>query len=290
MSLRAIAAPLALTALRLLSCRPKPGAFRSLLLHDIPPEHEASLAALLDRIGNRHGFVSPEQAARRLEQPTPDGRCPVLVTFDDGFASNLHAARTLLAPRGISALFFVCPGLIDLPVTAQRQAIAAKVFQGRVQDHDLPAHLRLMDWAEIAQLVAMGHAIGCHSAHHRRLSELEEAERRSEVADAAERMRAVLGQWPLWFAFPFGDIDSIDSRSLATIAAHFRYCRSGIRGRDAGGHPLGLHGQHVDLAASPAYQDLALEGGLDWRYEQARRRLASLTASIEPSPETASRP
>lgn len=283
MSLRAIAAPLALTALRLVSCRPKPGAFRSLLLHDIPPEHEASLAALLDRIGRRHGFVGPEQAAQRLQHPTADGRCPVLVTFDDGFASNLHVARTLLAPRGISALFFVCPGLIDLPVTAQPQAIAARVFQGRMQDHDLPAHLRLMDWAEIAQLAAMGHTIGCHSAHHRRLSELDESERRSEVADAAKRMHAVLGQWPAWFAFPFGDIDSIDSRSLAIIAAHFRYCRSGIRGQDAGGHPLGLHGQHVDLAASPAYQDLALEGGLDWRYATARKRLLSLMAATAPN-------
>src|SRR5688500_9688396 len=39
-------------------------------------------------------------------------RRPLLLTFDDTFLSVLDAARNILAPRGIPAIYFINPGLL----------------------------------------------------------------------------------------------------------------------------------------------------------------------------------
>src|SRR5436309_15811972 len=42
-----------------------------------------------------------------------NGRARVALTFDDGLRSNVEVAYPILCKLGLSATFFVCPGLID---------------------------------------------------------------------------------------------------------------------------------------------------------------------------------
>lgn len=270
--IRRLMAPLWLAARRLRPVASPPGAFRILLLHDIAARQEQALDRLLTNIGRGSGFLAPNDVAARLAMTASDGACPVLVSFDDGFASNHALAKSLLARHGIKALFFVCPGLMDLPCDRQPAAIAASVFRGGTSA--VPA---LMTWDHVAELAARDHAIGGHGMTHVRLSGLDPARLEDEIGGAQRRLGEQLGRPAGWFAFPFGDIASIDEAALSVVARHFRFCRSGVRGLNRMGvSPMALLAEHVDLDAPFAYQRMALEGGLDFRYAEARARLETM--------------
>jgi peptidoglycan/xylan/chitin deacetylase (PgdA/CDA1 family) len=253
---------------------PAPG-FRALLLHDVPEHHFAVLDAFVARVRRDHGVLTPEQAADWLDAgtiPKDGGPSPCLFTFDDGFASNHAVARQILDAQGVKALFFVCPGLVDAPPVAQEQHLAETVFDG-----GLAGHRRLMTWDEIAELAAHGHAVGAHAMTHRRLSRLDGDTLRREIVDAGDRLAARLRRPVPWFAYPFGDIDSISPHALALIAGHYRYCRSGVRGANRGTTArCAVRADHIDLEAPPAYRALAVDGGLDFRYREARHRLDAM--------------
>ena len=253
-------------------------ALRILLLHDVPEHHFDALDCLLDTVKRGGGFVTPAEAEAWLAGDAPArGNAPCLLTFDDGFASNHRAADVVLSRHGVKALFFVCPGLVDLDGEAQRQGIAAHIFDGRLGAADLPREARLMSWQEIAALNDRGHAIGAHSMTHRRLSRLQGDELSREVLGCNEVLTARLGAPTPWFAYPFGSIDSISADALAVIASAYKFCRSGVRGPNTRATDRRvLRADQIDLAAPEAYLSLIVEGGLDWRYATPRRRLDAL--------------
>ncbi|MBM3952468.1 MAG: polysaccharide deacetylase family protein [Rhodospirillales bacterium] len=270
--IRHLVAPLWLATRHLLPPTPPSGAFRVLLLHDIATHQEAALDRLLAHIGRAAGFLTPGDVPARLAATISDGTCPVLVSFDDGFASNHALAKSVLACHGVKALFFVCPGLMDLPRNKQSAAVAANVFRGKTD-----AVPDLMTWDQVAELVALNHTIGGHGMSHACLAGLDSDRLEDEIGDARRRLTERLGRAADWFAFPFGDIASIDKAALGIIGRHFRYCRSGVRGLNrAGTSPIALLAEYVDLNAPFAYQRLALEGGLDFRYAEARTRLEEM--------------
>lgn len=262
--------------------------FRILLLHDVPEHQEAALAELVDYVVHEHGVLSPDDAAAWIfGQPfTPPagrlGRPPVLFSFDDGFASNARVAREILEPAGVRALFFVCPGLMDLAPEEQREAIAQQMFNGRIAAEDLDPDLRLMTWDEITALSAAGHVIGAHSMTHSRLTLLDGEALRHEILDCGAQLEARLDAPVGWFAYPFGDVGSINKQAMSVIARRYPFCRSGVRGANRMGTlPLGLLADHIDLAAPMDYQRLVLEGGLDLRYIGKRWQLNSAVMSGE---------
>lgn len=262
--------------------RPKSG-FRILLLHDVPESQWRALVDLVDYVRRLHGVLAPDDAAAWVigEPFTPPpgklGHAPVLFTFDDGFASNARLAREVLEPAGIRALFFVCPGLMDLGPEAQREAIAQRIFDGRMTAADLDAEQRLMTWQEVGDLAAAGHAIGAHSLTHSRLNGLTGQVLRDEIVESGTRIEDRLSVRVPWFAYPFGDIGSINREAISIIASRYPLCRTGIRGANrSGDHPLTLRADHIDLGDPFVYQRMALEGGMDLRYFPARWRLAGL--------------
>ncbi|WP_161539550.1 polysaccharide deacetylase family protein [Paramagnetospirillum kuznetsovii] len=247
-----------------------PGAFRILMFHDVPDSQRAALRRLVERLVAENRLIGPAEAASRLRHGgASPGLPPVLLSFDDGFASNLEVAETILAPLGAHALFFVCPGLMDLSKDEQAAAVSANVLRGLK-----PAPEPLMDWTAVERLVTLGHTIGNHTSDHLRLTELSADAKAEQIEKAAEALRSRLGETPDWFAYTFGDVDSIDAESLHLIGRHHRYCRSGVRGVNGKGTaPLALRGDHVDLAATPTWRMLAVDGALALAYGEQRQHL-----------------
>ena len=250
---------------------------RILLLHDTPDESLPALDALAGWLRRQGRLVGPEEAERWL---VGKGKCghpaPCLVSFDDGFESNVAAAR-LLERHGARGLFFVCPGLMDLPAPDQRRAIAANIFDGSRTEAELPATMRLLNWDEVAALAGAGHAIGNHTLSHRRLSTLSRTDLETEIGVAAMLLAERCPTPVRWFAFPFGDIGSVTPDVTIVAGRYHTFCRSGVRGANREGtHPLALRADHVGLSHPGSFQRLVAEGGLDMRYADARRRLDAM--------------
>jgi len=166
---------------------------------------------LLRHLMVTHCFVTPAEAESILkgEAVSRNGRSRLLLTFDDGFASQARAAREILSHYGIKGIFFLCPGLMDLPVERQREAVAQYIFEER-SGGVATSNIRLLSWAEAKSLLVSGHTVGSHTAFHRRLSELHPGELQKEIVDSAELLEQRLGVSIRWFAYPFGNIESIN--------------------------------------------------------------------------------
>jgi peptidoglycan/xylan/chitin deacetylase (PgdA/CDA1 family) len=257
---------------------PPDGAFRILMFHAVPPDERPAFARLVRGLAESGRLITPAEAESLLAGTPLVGTLgrrfaapPCLLSFDDGFASNAEVAQSILAPLGAKALFFVCPGLMDLSPEIQAERISANVFRGLQ-----PAPEPLMDWAGIEALARAGHAIGNHTAHHLRLSALPPDQAAEEIGGAARMLGDRLGPTP-WFAYTFGDIDSINAPSLAEIGRHHRYCRSGIRGLNhLGLGPLALRGDQIGLDGPQAWPQVIVEGGLDPLYRKQRLMLDAM--------------
>ena len=149
----------------------------SLRIHEtsISPEaFDAQLAFLAD-----HAQVVDLQTVVSGRLDELSGSKPVVaLTFDDGYADNLHVAVPILAKYGFPATFYV---------------LADYVGTDRYLAHDAgDAHeaVRLLSWDEVRELDHRGFAIGSHGRSHVRMSSLGDEELRAEIGDSKARIEA----------------------------------------------------------------------------------------------------
>ena len=262
--------------------RKRTSAFRMLLFHGIEDHEHDAFDRLVAYVVREHGVVSPAEAVSGAADQgvvRPTWCLPCLFTFDDGFASNFEVAMSVLDRHSVKALFFVCPGLIELEGDVQRRAIARQMFQGRIEAGDLPTSMRLMNWDELRSLKARGHVIGCHGMRHRRLTEVDKEELIEEVDAAGDLLDKRLVQETDWYAYAFGDIGSIDRSAIEAISRRFRYCRSGIRGANGSQtNRMAFCADSLSPDAPLSYQKLLIEGAVDIVYGRRRRALEAFAA------------
>jgi peptidoglycan/xylan/chitin deacetylase (PgdA/CDA1 family) len=114
---------------------------------------------------------------------TPPGVRPrVVLTFDDGNASDLEIAAPLLVERGFGATFYAVPGLL-----------------GRRGFLSVP---------QLRELARLGLEIGSHSMSHQYLTDLDDRRLEREVRGSKERLEDLLGRPVLHFACPGGRVDA----------------------------------------------------------------------------------
>ena len=251
------------------------GILRILILHDIGESNMDGFERLLGYLMGEYDIVSPAQAQEILANKYPlSRRDSCLLTLDDGFSSNYLIAQELLGRYGIKALFFICPGLMDTPALGQRDAIIRHLFNNNVEAFFLEGGQSLMSWQQVLSLARMGHTIGSHTLYHARLSLLKPKDQRVEIMESADRLEDKLGVPVRWFAYPFGDINSIDASAMELIGQRYNFCCSGVRGPNSfKTHPLGLLREPVNLRRSFECQKLEAGGGLDFLYRLRSKRL-----------------
>ncbi len=248
---------------------------RVLLYHDIAPEARGRFEAQLRWLQRTWTFVSPERFAAMVTGAEPVVGSCLLLTFDDGFASNRVAAEQVLAPLKIQAIFFVVTAFVEVEDhEAARQFVVDHIEPGRSID-DLPKHVSNMRWVDLEALLEQGHLIGCHTQTHARLSAITApADLEHETLGSAAILAARLGVPIDHFAYTFGDLASFSEQALATVRRRFRFVYSGLRGDNAGGvSPLALRRDAVRAEEPLALLGAFVEGVADFHYARARAQL-----------------
>lgn len=251
------------------------GLLKVLIYHDVPSSRLAAFEAQVRFIGQRYGFLAPEDLRDVLSGKRTFSGTKVLLTFDDGFHSNAVVAERVLDPLGIKALFFIPPGFIDAKTRdAQRTFIAENIFRGGLGE-PISDEMRPMSWQNLKDLVAQGHTIGAHTVNHVKLAEVrDESRRRCEIVDSGDILQQRLAVAVNHFAYPFGGIDAIDERAKAVIRERFAYCHSGLRGVNSYGTDRhSILRDAVQLADPLPYLRMIVEDALGPMY---RKRAMSL--------------
>ena len=248
---------------------------RVLLYHDIAPEEHENIKRQLGWLSRHWTFISPEHFAAVISGKETIQNKSLLLTFDDGFASNLTVAEKILNPMGIQALFFVVSDLVAIEDNEEaRQFIVRNVKLGTSMDK-LPTYLSNMKWADLEALLEQGHMIGAHTRTHARLSEISSSDGlEDEIVCSADRLENRLGIKVEHFAYTFGDLSSFSSRALRIAQKRFRYVYSGLRGNNTIGTSSFAIRRDIFTPSDPnALVGAFLEGGADFLYRSSLNNL-----------------
>lgn len=241
---------------------------RILLYHDIAPQEQERFAAQLRWLARSWTFVSPRQFEDMMRGNAPIKGVNLLLSFDDGFASNRKVAEEILNPMGIKALFFVVSDFVDLVEGDDYKAFISLHMYPDISSENIPDHWRNMTWNDLTWLLETGHVIGSHTKTHARLSELKQTnELEAEIIDSADILENNLGVKVEHFAYPSGNIASFSPAALAVAKKRFSFIYTGLRGDNACGSPLwALRRDPIEPANSLGLIGALLEGGADMIY------------------------
>lgn len=256
---------------------------RVLLYHDIAPVDQANFAAQLRWLQGSWNFVSVGQFESMVCGKEQIHGRNLLLTFDDGFTSNRVVAEEVLKPLGIQALFFAVSGLVGITDRLEaRRLIAERIYPG-TRAEELPAHWCNMGWSDLEALLEQGHAIGCHTGTHARLSDVDSLDGlEREITSSADTLEQRLGVSIDHFSYTFGNLASFSEKALAVARRRFRFIYSGLRGDNAQGvSPFALRRDSAEFQdAHSNYTVFSnrllgafLEGAADTHYAPSRARL-----------------
>jgi peptidoglycan/xylan/chitin deacetylase (PgdA/CDA1 family) len=207
---------------------------RVLLYHDIPTSDQERFASQLRWLSKSWNFISVEKFSAMILGDEPIKGRNLLLTFDDGFASNRLVAEEVLNPMGIQALFFIVSDFMSLQNQEDAIDFISKNIQPGSQPIDLPETWNNMTQKDLEALLEQGHTIGAHTKTHARLSNIKvEKNLQEEIISCADILEKKLGVPIDHFAYTFGDLASFSEEALVIAKRRFRFIYSGLRGDNA---------------------------------------------------------
>jgi peptidoglycan/xylan/chitin deacetylase (PgdA/CDA1 family) len=153
-----------------------------------------------------------------------EGQGWAALTFDDGFADNLHTLLPVLQEVGAPATVFVVSGWLGRP-------------------HTYAPHTRILTADELRELHANGVEIGGHTVTHPDLTALSGDDARAELERGREELEAILGSPVTVAAYPFG-LANRETIAACAAAGFEAACRTS--GAGSWTEPLNLPRQDMD--------------------------------------------
>lgn len=136
------------------------------------------------------------------------------MTFDDGYASVMRLAYPVLARLQTPATIFMVADAIG----------KTNEWDVRIGDRTE----KMLALPDLRELAGAGFEIGSHTMNHAHLTELSDADLKSELVDSRKLLEDLLGQSVTGFAYPYGEWD--ERVRAAVIDAGYDYAVITTRG------------------------------------------------------------
>ena len=258
-------------------------ALKVLIYHNIPYKDFDKFEAQIKCIDRDYGFIRPDDLQNILAGKMKYTGTKVLLTFDDGFKSNILLAEKVLDPLGIKAIFFIPPGFINTKNRDEQKTFIAKnIYNNHFKPEEIPDDMAPMSWQDLERLLDQGHTIGAHTINHRRLTEVEsEEELKREIVESGDMLQKKLGIDIEHFSYPFGNIESINLIAMRIIRERYKYCYSGIRGNNSiNTNPYAILRDPVSIDDPNAYFQFIVSDGLGLMYKRYAHLLDEHAAKV----------
>ena len=113
-----------------------------------------------------------------LKPKTEHAKPSVVITFDDGSATDLNTAAPILKESGFNATFYITVGFLGL--------------RG------------YMNSSQLSELSALGFEVGCHSMTHAYLNDLDRQGLHREIVESKAQLEQIIGKPVEHFSCPGG--------------------------------------------------------------------------------------
>jgi len=146
----------------------------------------------------------------------------VAITFDDGYADNLHSALPILQELNVPATIFLTAGYMDKNKPFFWDENTTPGDQGWPMTLD---EVKELSKARIIE-------IGGHTINHPKLAKIAENEQSNEIVEGKKIIEEITGFPILSFAYPFGGKDSFNDTTIELVKkAGFNYACANIHER-----------------------------------------------------------
>ena len=241
---------------------------RVLIYHDIPQDKEDLFSSQISWLTKSWKFISPEEFCSIIDGRSHLKEDSLLLTFDDGFLSNRRIAERILNPLSIKAIFFVVSNFVNIKNKELCANFISENIYPDLEPRFVPRDWKNMDLLDLSFLIRTGHTIGAHSLSHAKLSSLNNNDLYKEINFGTDYLEEKLCIKIEHFAYPFGNLSSVNQNALIAVKERFRYIYTGFRGDNSKSNSWAIRRDAVEPDDPKYLIGAFLEGGADAIYKK----------------------
>lgn len=196
---------------------------RVLIFHHIDKENFNKFEIFIDHLDKEWNIITPYEFQNFIINKNKINGKNVLITFDDGFISNLYIYKKILKKRNIKSIFFIIKNSLinnqhKLNIIKKNLLINKK-------------NLKFMSYSNILMLNKEKNIIGFHTNNHTNISNINNFNDLKYEIDINTEYSSINNDMLNHFAFPFGTIGSLNN-NFTEIKNKFKFLYTGIRGNN----------------------------------------------------------
>ena len=240
---------------------------RVLMFHDI--SDFSNFNKQINILQKHWNFITPKEFYDIRKGKTKINKRLLLLTFDDGFKSNLYVAENILKKLNIKAIFFI--PLKFLLIKDQKSKL--KFIKNNLKIKYPNKKMDNMKLYDLKKLLKLKHSIGAHTYSHINLKNIKNNKIiKYEIIDSANKMQKLLKKKIINFSFNFGRLNHISPKILFYSIKRFTFIYTGIRGENLNEKKI-IFRDNV-LPNDKSYDLFTyLSGHLDFLYSSERKTL-----------------